>query len=159
MVKVEELMDKLQDHFSKILIPGQALSLDETLLWAFGYIHFKVQIINKAARYGIKLYVLTDAVTAYVLRIIPYTGRYQQYESDATTQKKTVSIVKELVANYAGSHRTIYLDRYYASMDVATELLKMQLYVTGTVMSNRIPGILTMNQKSAVYKKCHTVIL
>ena len=42
MVKVEELMDKLQDRFSKMFIPGQALSLDETLLRAFGHIRFKV---------------------------------------------------------------------------------------------------------------------
>jgi hypothetical protein len=43
-------------------------SLDQTLIWAFGRIKFKVCIETKAARYGIKLYVITDAATAFVLK-------------------------------------------------------------------------------------------
>ena len=51
------------------------LSLDETLIRSFGRIKFKVRIISKSARYGIKLYVITDSVTAFVLQVIIYTGK------------------------------------------------------------------------------------
>ena len=88
MVKVSELMEKLTNRFSKMFIPGQALSLDETLIRAFGRIRFKVRIISKSARYGIKLYVLTDAATAYVLRIIPYAGKRGILESEEDNKKK-----------------------------------------------------------------------
>ena len=57
-----------------------ALSLDEALIRGFGRIEFKVRIITKSARYGIKVYVLTDARTSCVLKALFYTGKftYQQ---------------------------------------------------------------------------------
>jgi Transposase IS4 len=68
--KVQELKDMLEERYKKVFIPGQNLLLDETLLRAFGRIKFKVQIIAKSARYGIQLYVVTDAETAFVLHVI-----------------------------------------------------------------------------------------
>ena len=70
--KVKELMEKLEKRCNKAFVPFYALSLDETLIKSFGRIKFKVRIITKAARYGIKAYAITDAKTAYVLKIIFY---------------------------------------------------------------------------------------
>jgi Transposase IS4 len=68
-----------------------------------------VRIITKSARYGIKLYVITDAVTAFVLKVIIYTGKktYQQQDEDLM---KTVQVVKNLCTPYAGSHHTVFVD-------------------------------------------------
>jgi hypothetical protein len=55
--KVKEIQDYLEDRYKRLFLPGQQLSLDETLIWAFGQLKFKVRIVTKAARYGIKLYV------------------------------------------------------------------------------------------------------
>ena len=74
LYKVKELLDSLESRFSRLYNPGQKLSLDETLIRAFGQIKFKVRIISKSARYGIKMYVITDAETAFVLKVIVYTG-------------------------------------------------------------------------------------
>ena len=63
-------MDYLEERYKKLFIPGRNLNLNETLIRAFGRIKFKVRIITKSARYGIKLYVITDAETALVLKII-----------------------------------------------------------------------------------------
>ena len=51
-------------------------------------------------------------------------------------KKKTVQVVKELCKPFGGSFRTIFIDRFYTSMDLLKAMDKMQLYVTGTVMSN-----------------------
>ena len=61
--KVAEMKNYLENRYNVLFIPGQQLSLDETLIRAFGRIEFKVRIVTKAARYGIKWYVITDAVT------------------------------------------------------------------------------------------------
>jgi Transposase IS4 len=53
--KVAELRDMLEEKCSKLFVPGQQLSLDETLIRAFGRMKFKVKIVSKAARYGIKI--------------------------------------------------------------------------------------------------------
>ena len=55
---------------------GEALSLDETLIRAFGRIGFKVRIITKAARYGIKLYIITDTLSAFVHKFTMYEGNF-----------------------------------------------------------------------------------
>jgi hypothetical protein len=52
--KVKEMKDYLEDCYNQLFIPGQQMSLDETLIRAFGRIKFKV--CTKAARYRIKLY-------------------------------------------------------------------------------------------------------
>ena len=134
--KVKEFMTNLESRYKKLFVPGQELSLDETLLRAFGRIKFKVRIVTKAARYGIKLYVVTDASTAYVHKVIVYTGKYTYKETIGDNIKKTVSVVKQLVADFEGTHRIIYVDRFYTSIDLMKELHDMNLYVTGTCMTN-----------------------
>ena len=139
--KVAELRDYLEKRYSLLFIPGQQLSLDETLIRAFGRIKFKVRIVSKAARYGIKVYVITDATTAYVLRVVIYTGRttYTQAGEVNDHPMKTVQIVNKLVAPFVGTHRTIYIDRFYTSTELLISLAEKDLYVTGTVLANRIP--------------------
>ena len=74
--KVAAFRDRLQELFNWLFVPSRRLSLDETLVRTFGRIRFKVRIISKSARYGIKIYVLTDAETAFVLKVVIYTGKY-----------------------------------------------------------------------------------
>ena len=129
-------------------MPGRQLLLDETLIQTFGRIKFKVQIILKAASYGIKLYVLTDVQTAFVLKIIIYTGKSTYQHTIDANEKKTVSIVKELCRHLAGTHRTIFVDRFYTSIELMRELKQMDLYLTGTLMKNRIPKEMVIARSS-----------
>jgi hypothetical protein len=72
--KVKELVDSLETGYNACFVPSQNLSLDESLIRTFGRFKFKVRIITKSTRYGTKLYVLIDAMTAFVLKVIVYTG-------------------------------------------------------------------------------------
>jgi Transposase IS4 len=65
---------------------------------------------------------------------------------------KTVQIVNKLCLPYAGSHRTVFVDRFYTSINLMKELDKLQLYVVGTVMRNRIPNELTIAKNSNTFK-------
>ncbi|MFM7529124.1 MAG: exonuclease domain-containing protein [Nodosilinea sp.] len=148
--KIAELRDYLESRYQTLFEPGQELSLDETLIRAFGRMKFKVRIVTKAARYGIKVYVVTDARTAFVLKVIFYTGKSTYRPNpDAVEKKKTVQVVQQLVEAYRGTHRTVYVDRFYTSIDLIKELSEMDLYVTGTVMQNRIPADIRIAKKSA----------
>lgn len=86
--KVKELMNLLINRFYQLFIPGQCLSLDKNLVRAFGRIKFKVRIISKYARYGIKLYVITDAKSAYVLNILPYAGKDTEISNSTSNDLK-----------------------------------------------------------------------
>jgi hypothetical protein len=89
----------LEAIYIRLFVPGQQLSLDETLIRAFGRIKFKVRIVTKAARYGIKIFVIANAATAFVLRVIIYTGKTTYYvDQDSQEDRlKTVQIVNRLV--------------------------------------------------------------
>jgi DNA polymerase III epsilon subunit-like protein len=151
--KVAEVRDYLEDRYRRLFVPGQQLSLDETLIRAFGRIKFKVRIVTKAARYGIKIYVITDAATAFVLRVLIYTGKTTYYaDSEAQAEKKTVQVVNRLVEPFVGSHRTIYVDRFYTSMDLLKSLAEKNLYITGTMLANRIPQGIRVAKASRTFK-------
>jgi Transposase IS4 len=114
VVVVVETRDKLEERYRKLFVPGQQLSLDKTLIRAFGRIKFKVHFVTNAARYRIKIYVITDAATAFVLRVVFYTGKSTYYaEVDAVVAKKTVQVVNRLVEWYKDLHRTIYVNWFY----------------------------------------------
>ena len=53
---------------------------------------------------------------------------------------KTVQVVEQLVAPFVGTHhRTIYVDHFYTSVELLRSLRERDLYVTGTMLANRIP--------------------
>jgi DNA polymerase III epsilon subunit-like protein len=152
--KITEVRDYLEERYTKLFSPGQQLSLDETLLRAFGRIKFKVRIISKSARYGIKIYVITDARTAYVLRVIIYTGKttYSSTGDVAEQPLKTVQIVNKLAEPFRNTFRTIYIDRFYTSIDLVRSLAEHNLYVTGTLLANRIPSDIRISKSSAQFR-------
>lgn len=152
MYKCKELLELLESRYNKCFVPGQNLSLDESLIRAFGRIKFKVRIITKSARYGIKIYVLTDAETAFVLKVIVYTGKSTYGNETDFDGKKTIQVVNKLVEQYSGSFRTIYIDRFYTSIDLLKAMDKINIFVTGTCMKNRIPNQLNIAKSSRVFK-------
>jgi hypothetical protein len=77
--------------------------------------------IKKAERYGMKPYVITDATTAFVMKVIMY------YQTDKDDTKKTLQVMKELYKANAGSNRTVYVDRLYTSLDLSNALDEMSL--------------------------------
>ena len=152
MLKVGEFKEALELRFRSLYEPGRNLSVDETLLRAYGRIKFKVRVITKAARYGIKMYVVTDSIDEYVLRTSMYTGGDHDTglvgSADATL-KKTTNVVLDLLEPYFGTYRSVKTDRYYTSIELAIEMDKRQLYNTGTVMNNRICKDLRWNAQKA----------
>ena len=49
--KIQEILDILQKKYDWLFVPGQQLSLDESLVCAFGRIKLKVRKVTIAARY------------------------------------------------------------------------------------------------------------
>jgi hypothetical protein len=152
--KIAEVRDCLEARYIRLFVPGQHLSLDETLLRAFGRIKFKVRIVTKAARYGIKIYIITDATTAFVLRVVINTGKTTYYvDQDSQADRlKTVQIVNRLVEPFVGSHRTIYVD-WYTSLGLLKSLAEKNLYITRTMLANRIPMGIRIAKTSTQFKQ------
>ena len=65
---------------------------------------------------------------------------------------KTVQIVERLVQPFVGTHRTIYVDWFYTSLELLRTLADKDLYVTGTMLANRIPQAIRIAKTSAKFK-------
>ena len=72
--KIRPAFDFLVDRFSSIFMPGKNLSMDESLLLSKGRLFFKQYIPKKRNRFGIKLFLLCNCETRYILRFFIYTG-------------------------------------------------------------------------------------
>ena len=64
-----------------------------------------------------------------------------------------IKVSKELCRSYKGSYHVFYVDHFYTSADKVKKMKTMDLYVNGTVMSNRIPEQLRMIKCSREFKE------
>lgn len=88
------------------------------------------------------MYVLADSNTRHVYSIWPYFGSATSESVIHPELPANTRIVLHLynnvlvsIPNSEGYH--LYVDRYYTSVSIAEELLKMKYYLTGTMKSDR----------------------
>lgn len=111
------------------------INIDEQLLAFRGRCPFRMYIPNKPAKYGLKIIMMCDNDSKYMINAIPYIGR-------ATV---TVGLplgeyfVKELTRPLHGSNRNITTDNWFSSIPLAKALLcePYKLTIVCTLRSNK----------------------
>lgn len=91
---------------------------------------------------GIRIYVLADGEIGYVYSILSYYGSLTTANLEkpelSVSSRIPLTLVKKLLNNIPsaeGYH--LYTDRYFTSIPLANELLKLKVHLTGTVMPTR----------------------
>jgi len=97
-----------------------------------GRLSFKQYIKNKPTKWGIKVFVLSDATNGYVYRLQIYTGKNLESTINAGLCSR---VLLELMTGLV-RHR-LYTDSYYTSPAVYLELYKNGINCCGTVRTNR----------------------
>ena len=98
--------------------------MDKNIICDFGSIKFKARIVIKTAWYGIKIYVVTDAETAFTPNVLIYNGKYNDAKNDNIYMLKTVKVVCELYNPFKGSYSTIFVYGFYISINFMKGLKK-----------------------------------
>ena len=126
----------LLDHFSAMFLlyyqPAQHVSIDEMIIGTRCRVAFLQYMPKKPTRFGIKVWVLAEAKTGYVLDFQVYTGA----EKDDNNKGLAYRIVNCLIQKYQGKNHLLYVDNFYTSPELLVELLKKGVYCTGTVRPN-----------------------
>ncbi|KAJ8949458.1 hypothetical protein NQ318_007559 [Aromia moschata] len=117
--KMGPILELIQRNFKRQLYPFQDVVIDESLILFKGRLHFKQYIKSKRHRFGIKLFVLCDCETAYILNFDVYVGKENE---KSVNQEDLVYLVH---------------DNYYTSPALSTYLHKHKTNSCGTVRSNR----------------------
>lgn len=140
--KITPLLDLLNQSFQSVLVPGEYVCIDETLVPFKGRLKFKQYISNKRHKFGIKLFKLCQE-GGYTYNFKVYCGK----ESDKNSSVPS-KVVISLMDGLLNEGRTLCTDNYYTSVSLAHELLKKKTHLIGTLRSNR-----KLNPKSVVEKK------
>ena len=140
--KVSNFLTYLDARFREHFIPGQELSIDESVVAFKGRISFLTYNPKKPTKWGLRVYVLADSATSYVYSFCPYYGKIT---TDGLVEPElpfTTRIVLQLYQNLqksipeaTGYH--IFTNRFYTSPALSKHLLASKCHLTGTVMPNR----------------------
>ncbi|TBU20600.1 transposase IS4 [Hamiltosporidium tvaerminnensis] len=140
--KVRDYLDFLDERFKENFVPSREISVDESVVGFKGKISFLTYNPNKPTKWGIRMYVMADAYTGYVYSILPYYGSLTSEDLIRLDLPVSTRIVLELCnklldSNPGSTGYHIFTDRYYTSLPLAQELLKLNFNFTGTIQSNR----------------------
>ena len=133
MYKVRPLIDHLAAVFPKYYRPGRNVSIDEMMIGTRCRISFLEYIPKKPTRFGIKVWVLAEAKTGYVLDFDIYTGA----EADPVKKGLGYRVVMKLMEQYQGKGHCVFIDNFYTSPQLLLDLLAHSTYCVGTVKTNR----------------------
>ncbi|KAL2102438.1 hypothetical protein ACEWY4_001606 [Coilia grayii] len=134
LFKVRPIIDLIIPCFSNVYGPRKELSLDEMTIAFKGRSTLKLYNPNKPDKYGYKVFVLSEAKSGYVLQWSMYTGQRADEHAEIGASHLVVS---QLMAPYTGKGHEVYMDSYYTSPAVATELASKDTGLCGTVSSQR----------------------
>lgn len=130
------LVDHARKTFKATFIPVQKLCIDESIKPFKGRLAIKQYLPKKRNRFGIKLFVLCDVETGYIVEFIVYCGLQTEIES-VPNLGITGSVETELLKNYTFCNRELYVDNWYSSPQLFLYLKARGTYACGTVKSNR----------------------
>lgn len=146
---IREVFDYWKDCFSKFVVPGENVTVDEQLVAFRGKCPFKQYMSSKPAVYGIKFFLLTDPETNYTHNISVYLGRNNNPRVTNVGER----VVTELVSFLKDSGRNIVFDNFFTSVSLAEKLLNMGMTMVGMIRSNKreIPAYLKNDKKRDVF--------
>ena len=111
----------LEKMFNKAFMPGENLSLDESICAFKGRILNRVYEPMKPDKFGIKLYTICDSSTSYLLNI--------RICREKASIRDTVTILSD---RYKNNYRILHMDNFYNPIKLSTELLEKKNSSNGT---------------------------
>ncbi|XP_045454224.1 piggyBac transposable element-derived protein 4-like [Melitaea cinxia] len=133
LAPIREIFDQIIVSCEELYSPSDCCTIDEQLLSFRGRCLFKMYIPSKPDKYRIKILMICDAKTAYMLKAIVYVGQ--------TNAPPNLSIpeyyVVELSRPIERSRRNITMDNWFTSIPLAKKLLEKDLTLVGTTRKNK----------------------
>ena len=150
LFKVRHFVDLITAQFSDNYTLHQPVTIDEAMIPYKGRLSFKQYMKSKPTKWGIKVFVLSDATNGYIYRIQIYTGTGLESNVDVGLCSR---VLLELMTGLDGHH--LYTDNYHTSPEVYLELYKKGINCCGTVRTNRrgFPKELIKQDKPAQQKQ------
>ena len=132
LFKIKPLIDHLNSTFSKYYTPSQNLAIDEQMIGTKSRISFIPYIPKKKKKIGLKVWVLAESLTGYVLQFQIYTGKVKN-----VVERLGYRVVFDLIKDYLHKGYRIFFDNFYTSVQLVEDLEKQDKFSCGTVRADR----------------------
>jgi len=123
----------LNVSFRQLHTPSQCLSVDGSMVGTKCLISFLQYMPKKPKKFGIKLWSLCESVTCYCRQFQVYTGKVES----SVEHGLACRVVFDLMKHYLDKGYILFMDKFYTSYQLFTDLLKHKVEACGTVRSNR----------------------
>ena len=133
LAKIQPLIDMLQINFQNLFSPEEDIVIDETLVPWKARLTFRQYIPNKTHRYGVKLFKLCS-LAGYTWSVKVYSGKSSTGEREIGLAK---TVCKELMKDLVDQGRTLYVDNFYTSYDLAQYCQEKKTHLVGTLRANK----------------------
>ncbi len=152
LFKVRPLLDHLSAVFPRYYQPARQLSIDEMMIGTRCRISFLQYMPQKPCKFGVKVWVLAEAKTGYVVGFQIYTGAALPATSTEENASKGLAyrVVMDLMEPYQGKGHLLFMDNFYTSFDLVYDLKIKGTFSVGTIRSNRknFPEDLKVDKKT-----------
>lgn len=149
---IEEIWNKFIEACRTSYKPGSYVTIDEQLVGFRGHCAFRMYMPNKPAKYGLKLVLLCDVSTKYLIDAAPYIGKSTKTDGLPLSNYYVETLTKSI----HGSSRNVTMDNWFTSIPLAEKLLTnpYKLTVVGTLRKNKkeVPKeFITINKDRKVH--------
>ncbi|XP_068712041.1 piggyBac transposable element-derived protein 4-like [Montipora foliosa] len=134
LYKVRPLLDSVVSSIPSEYRPTKNVSIDEAMISFKGRLGIKQYMPLKPVKRGIKVWECADALNGYVCNLSVYTGKERHANPE---QGLGYRVVHNLTRPLVGKNHHDFIDTFFSSIVLAENLLRDQIYVCGTVRSNR----------------------
>ena len=134
LAKVRPLSDSLNEKCRKFCQPNMEVSIDERMVRSKAHFSFKQYIRNKPTKWGFKLWCLCNAKNGYTIRFSVYRGKTGEVVSG---NGLGYDVVFSLMTDYLDQGYSLYVDNFYSSPTLATDLFDHKTHITGTLEKKR----------------------
>lgn len=136
LYKVQHVINHARNKFKQGMVPHKKLCIDESVVPFKGRLVLKQYLPKKRNRFGIKLFVLCDVETGYIIDFIVYCGTETDIEQ-ISNLGVSGSVVVTLLNDYFDCNRQVYVDNWYSSPKLFKYLYEKGTYACGTVNKTR----------------------
>lgn len=132
---IREVWDIFVNNCKKYYTPFENCTIDEQLVGYRGNCPFRIYMASKPDKYGLKIMMLNDSKTYYMLNAIPYVGKVQKENNESVP----AFYVRKLSEPIHGTYRNITIDNWFTSIPLAEQMLEQyKLTILGTLRKNKV---------------------
>lgn len=138
LAPIRFVIEKFNENIQYIYKPGPHLTIDEMLVEFHGRVQFRQYIPTKPGKFGIKIYWITEADSAFPLRCLVYVGQQTLSRDEIEENGSHVTaLTLKLISPFLNCGRNLTGDNFFTDIRTANRLLEMNTTYVGTVRNSR----------------------